>query len=735
MCSVAFGPINDKSYLLTNMMENTFMSNTGANGDISLSSLNNMDDFWKVLQGPVMEALYDNHWYNNAPMRDDERLSIGYDNLLIGIPRLRQLRMPSNSCLIPMDFRDDIKECYGQYDQTKEDTTAFGLQQGTAWQFTSSDELEMSRFWGSAGLYGGGGYYIDLSINRTVADQQLQVLFDNLWLDRGTRAIFLHFTSYNPNLNLFCVAEILIESPGSGNLITTSEFRSIKLLRYVTTFDYFVMACECIFLLFTLYYIVEEIMEVSKHKCAYFSSVWNWLDIIIIALSLTCAGFNIYRTIKVDQLLDSLLKNPNQFANFQLLSIWQVNFNYGVAVTVFLAWMKVSKHKCAYFSSVWNWLDIIIIALSLTCAGFNIYRTIKVDQLLDSLLKNPNQFANFQLLSIWQVNFNYGVAVTVFLAWMKIFKYISFNKTMTQLSSTLGNCAKDLAGFSVMFFIVFFSFAELGYLAFGTQVDDFSEFMTSVYTLFRIILGDFDFASLERANSVFGPIYFIVYVFFVFFVLINMFIAIINETYRMKKMLDRLKKKKNRIEKLQQAMELANTNKGGRMDILELREHLNSQGFTEEEIDSVFGRFDTDRDNTLSSMEQLKMQARLEEEKMALVNQIAEEEQVVLGAGGEDVARLPPEVTQQEFTLALKRIGRIEAGMSTIMQHLKTVLKGLSSVEKAKLIRREAMTQLLQTVMTDDQQEREIQINGIINENMDKYELIKKDANEDDSLE
>lgn len=48
MCSVAFGPINDKSYLLTNMMENTFMSNTGANGDISLSSLNNMDDFWKV---------------------------------------------------------------------------------------------------------------------------------------------------------------------------------------------------------------------------------------------------------------------------------------------------------------------------------------------------------------------------------------------------------------------------------------------------------------------------------------------------------------------------------------------------------------------------------------------------------------------------------------------------------------------------------------------------------------
>jgi len=47
---------------------------------------------------------------------------------------------------------------------------------------------------------------------------------------------------------------------------------------------------------------------------------------------------------------------------------------------------------------------------------------------------------------------------------------------MTQLSSTLGSCAKDLAGFAVMFFIIFLAFAQLGYLIFGTQVEDFSSF-------------------------------------------------------------------------------------------------------------------------------------------------------------------------------------------------------------------------------------------------------------------
>lgn len=51
---------------------------------------------------------------------------------------------------------------------------------------------------------------------------------------------------------------------------------------------------------------------------------------------------------------------------------------------------------------------------------------------------------------------------------------------MTQLSSTLGRCAKDLLGFTVMFFIIFLAFTQLGYLLFGTQVKDFSNFGNSL---------------------------------------------------------------------------------------------------------------------------------------------------------------------------------------------------------------------------------------------------------------
>ena len=56
-------------------------------------------------------------------------------------------------------------------------------------------------------------------------------------------------------------------------------------------------------------------------------------------------------------------------------------------------------------------------------------------------------------------------------------------------------------------------------------------YVADSFTLFRIILGDFNFQALQQANRILGPAYFILYVFFVFFILLNMFLAIINDTY------------------------------------------------------------------------------------------------------------------------------------------------------------------------------------------------------------
>ena len=51
--------------------------------------------------------------------------------------------------------------------------------------------------------------------------------------------------------------------------------------------------------------------------------------------------FNVYRVVEVGRLLEGLLKEDLQYANFETLGHWQELFNDFIAVAVFFAWIKV----------------------------------------------------------------------------------------------------------------------------------------------------------------------------------------------------------------------------------------------------------------------------------------------------------------------------------------------------------------------------------------------------------
>lgn len=79
---------------------------------------------------------------------------------------------------------------------------------------------------------------------------------------------------------LFC--RLLVEFPATGGAIPSYQIRTVKLIRYITYWDYFIIGCEMVFCLFILYYIVEEILELRIHGFSYFSSIWNTLDVVVI---------------------------------------------------------------------------------------------------------------------------------------------------------------------------------------------------------------------------------------------------------------------------------------------------------------------------------------------------------------------------------------------------------------------------------------------------------------------
>jgi len=123
------------------------------------------------------------------------------------------------------------------------------------------------------------------------------------------------------------------------------------------------------------------------------------------------------------------------------------------------------------------------------------------------------------------------MGVNAVVTWLKILKYLNLFPHLSMLSITLRNAAYPAVSFSVMFGIVFCSCGQAFLLAFGPNLRDYSTFGKSIMSLFRALLGDFDYPSLEDADPVVGPILFTIFIFLVLFVLLNMFIAILTEAY------------------------------------------------------------------------------------------------------------------------------------------------------------------------------------------------------------
>ncbi|KFQ70182.1 Polycystic kidney disease 2-like 2 protein, partial [Phaethon lepturus] len=451
LCILTFGMVSTDMYYLNKVMARLFLEASSEDTGNSFRSIGSRDDFWRFAEGPLLDGLYWDKWYNNTTLTVQNNSHIYYENLLLGVAQIRQLKVRNNTCSIYPYFRTFLEGCYGEYRYRAEDRSDFGLNNASEWKYTSASSLS-PWYWGSIGLYSSGGYIFTLPKLKQESMEKLVFLRQNSWLTRGTRVVFIDFSTYNANVNLFCIIRLVVEFPATGGALTSSHIYSVKLFRYITYYDYFLASCEIAFCLFIITFIIQEAI-------------------------------------------------------------------------------KIVKLKKEYFRSAYNWLDLLLLVVSILAIAFNIYRTVEVSLLMEKLLSDTHVYPDFYFLAFWQVLYNNMIAVNVFFAWIKIFKYVSFNKTMTQLSSTLYRCAKDIIGFAIMFFIIFFAYAQLGYLVFGSQVEEFSTFQNCIFTQFRIVLGDFNFETVEAANRVLGPIYFITFVFFVFFVLLNMFLAIINDTY------------------------------------------------------------------------------------------------------------------------------------------------------------------------------------------------------------
>merc|ERR1711865_1347972 len=126
---------------------------------------------------------------------------------------------------------------------------------------------------------------------------------------------------------------------------------------------------------------------------------------------------------------------------------------------------------------------------------------------------------------------NYLNSFNGFLTWFKLFKYLGEIGSFSLLLNLLSAAFNNLAVFSVIFLVVNLGFMHSFCLAFGLSMKDFSDPYMTFFTLIRLAMGDFDFHELYKTNRLLGPVLFLLYCVLTFFILVNVFIAIISDAF------------------------------------------------------------------------------------------------------------------------------------------------------------------------------------------------------------
>ncbi|XP_047144117.1 uncharacterized protein LOC105843386 [Hydra vulgaris] len=187
---------------------------------------------------------------------------------------------------------------------------------------------------------------------------------------------------------------------------------------------------------------------------------------------------------------------------------------------------------CKYFLEFWNLVEVALILLSLVAVGFFFYKDHLAKVLLQRIpYKKPQSFINFQFASYWDLTYVYIVSLIVFFVTLKFIKLLRFNQRVSMLSSTLKVAWYPLSMFGIIFSIILCSVVSTSNIVFGSLLDGYQTYFKSLASIISLLLGKFSYRLFENANSVLGPIFFFGFNAIVIWIVMNIFISILNDAF------------------------------------------------------------------------------------------------------------------------------------------------------------------------------------------------------------
>ena len=343
---------NPNFYRLQDQLRYNFVTKNG------FDQVRTTNDWWKWMHVTAVTELKAASWYNGQPPYGLRGFIGDMQSRVMGYGTLRQIRVKPNSCRVHHAVRNLTQECAQASIIVNEDDTDYC----NAWEektqiteylpscirpefkYTTAKELNSGSYTAGIDSYGGGGYVYRVRGSSKSIREDLKTLHQQRWINNHTRAVFLEFSVYNANTNLFGIATIVAEFIPGGGILPYWRFDPVRLLHGHEKNGPFVMFCQILFICYILFFTYQFIRDVKTQGCSYFHTYWSIADVSIILTSFLCFFVYGYRYILTREILDTFVETKgNGYMKLQYVGLLDEYYGIMMALILFIAMVKMIK--------------------------------------------------------------------------------------------------------------------------------------------------------------------------------------------------------------------------------------------------------------------------------------------------------------------------------------------------------------------------------------------------------
>ena len=191
---------------------------------------------------------------------------------------------------------------------------------------------------------------------------------------------------------------------------------------------------------------------------------------------------------------------------------------------------RVAGTVRGFFQDVWNLVELLLLLAMVASISLRFSYWSSDDRLAVNIF-DDKLYHEMGPLAAKYAQLFIADSLVLILITFKCLKYFQLQSNLSMLRTTLGRSILDILTFSMLMVVFFIGFSIMGLNIFGAQVASFRQLDYCVGTLFLVLLGEFDYDEMRDVDELWAIIFFVIYVLFMFFIILNIFLAILNDAY------------------------------------------------------------------------------------------------------------------------------------------------------------------------------------------------------------